>query len=186
MYTQEQKKLINEVLDELCRYMDKPSTEAIYKRWFVSRVSDFKEKHNLNEPMFEVGRCYKEENHNLTFLITEIKDFTIYGYGFNGDRFDNDGSGWVEYDDEDCTEIPREEFNKMLLEYAEKKYPKGTKVKSELSTRYIVNNLSMIGNDIFTGNGYALIFNSETGQWAEIEPIILKVPKGTNYRVEEV
>ncbi len=48
MYTQEQKKLINEVLDKLCRFMDKPSTEAIYKRWFVSRVSDFKEKHNLN------------------------------------------------------------------------------------------------------------------------------------------
>jgi len=186
MYTQEQKKLINEVLEEI--------SKNVYTLKFQA-IQDFKEKHNLNEPMFEVGKCYKSERGSVVCFTGNVDEINIGGYGILSDGYYYNDNFWNKniY----TTEIPREEFNKMLLEYAEKKYPKGTKVKCLSDGKEQIVNILEFGrtqkNTIFSYEGIravATIFDD--GKFAEIieeveQPtIILKVPKGSNYRVEEV
>lgn len=175
MYTKEQKKLINEVFDDLkklnCNYSS-----------LTNIINKFKEKNGLNKTEIEVGKYYKSNRGEVLFIN---KCNNGYGIDYFGD-FVEMSDGYII--DDFTTEITREEFNSKMLEYAEKKYPKGTKFKSIISSHIITSDKIEFGiftpNEIYS-NGRCMF---KDGKWAEIveEEIVLTVPKGAKYRVEEV
>jgi len=101
-----------------------------------------------------------------------VDDYTFTAYGFYEGNWDFDS----DYDlDSTWEEVPEEDFKKMLTDKALKEYPKGTKVKCA----YDGNTWKIIGHfrfddfhsntkfDILDERG-DVIFNSETGKWAEV------------------